>query len=61
MIDTFSLPVWWDLTATFLYALVGTRFAIMRGYDVVGVLMISLIVSVGGACCATSSFKPGRR
>ncbi|MBL0322791.1 MAG: TRIC cation channel family protein [Ignavibacteria bacterium] len=42
------LPVWWDLTATFLYALVGTRFAIMRGYDVVGVLMISLIVSVGG-------------
>ncbi len=48
MIDTFSLPVWWDLTATFLYALVGTRFAIMRGYDVVGVLMISLIVSVGG-------------
>ncbi|MBK6290885.1 MAG: TRIC cation channel family protein [Ignavibacteria bacterium] len=48
MIDTFSLPVWWDLTATFLHALVGTRFAIMRGYDVVGVLMISLIVSVGG-------------
>lgn len=48
MTDTFSLPIWWDLTATFLYALVGTRFAIMRGYDVVGVLMISLVVGVGG-------------
>jgi len=46
--DTFALPIWWDLAATFLYALVGARFAIMRGYDVVGVLMISLIVSVGG-------------
>ena len=48
MTDTFALPIWWDLAATFLYALVGARFAIMRGYDVVGVLMISLIVSVGG-------------
>ncbi|HLP29467.1 MAG TPA: TRIC cation channel family protein [Candidatus Didemnitutus sp.] len=48
MVDTFTLPVWWDLTATFLYALIGTRYAIMRGYDVVGVLMISLVVGVGG-------------
>jgi uncharacterized membrane protein YeiH len=48
MMDTFELPIWWDLLATFLYALVGTRFAITKGYDVVGVVVLSLIAGVGG-------------
>lgn len=48
MNDTFILPIWWDLLATFLYALVGTRFAITKGYDVVGVVVLSLIAGVGG-------------
>lgn len=48
MTDTFELPMWWDLLATFLYAIVGTRFAITRGYDIIGVLVLSLVGGVGG-------------
>lgn len=48
MMDAFPLPIWWDLLATFLYALVGTRFAVTKGYDVVGVVVLSLIAGVGG-------------
>ncbi len=46
--ETFHLPVWWDLAATFLFALVGTRFAISRGYDVIGVMVLSIVAGVGG-------------
>jgi len=46
--EVFNLPVWWDLAATFLFALVGTRFAISRGYDVIGVMVLSIVAGVGG-------------
>lgn len=46
--EIFNLPVWWDLSATFLFALVGTRFAISRGYDVIGVMVLSIVAGVGG-------------
>ncbi|HCN04030.1 MAG TPA: hypothetical protein DIS79_00295 [Bacteroidetes bacterium] len=46
--DTFELPAWWDYAATFLYALVGARFAILRGYDVIGVYVLAFVAGGGG-------------
>jgi uncharacterized membrane protein YeiH len=45
---TFSLPIWFDLAATFAFALSGALAAIRRGYDIVGVLAIALVSGIGG-------------
>jgi len=45
---TFSLPVWFDLGATFAFALSGALAAIRRGYDIVGVLALALVSGIGG-------------
>ncbi|MBS1561685.1 MAG: TRIC cation channel family protein [Bacteroidetes bacterium] len=44
----FTQPVWLDLLATFLYALVGASRAIRKGYDLVGVVVLALVASTGG-------------
>ena len=46
--DVFQLPVWFDLGATFAFALTGALAAIKRGYDVVGLLSLAIVTSLGG-------------
>lgn len=45
---TFELPVWFDLGATFAFALSGALAAIKRGYDIVGTLALALVSGIGG-------------
>ncbi|MBX3748910.1 MAG: TRIC cation channel family protein [Opitutaceae bacterium] len=46
--SVFQLPVWFDLGATFAFALTGALAAIKRGYDVVGLLSLAIATSLGG-------------
>jgi uncharacterized membrane protein YeiH len=45
---SFQLPVWFDLGATFAFALTGSIAAIKRGYDIVGVFFLALASGLGG-------------
>lgn len=45
---TFTLPLYLDLGATFLFALTGGMAAVRRGYDVVGLFALALVAGVGG-------------
>lgn len=44
----FELPVYFDLGATFLFALTGALVGVKRGYDIVGVLALALVAGLGG-------------
>ncbi len=46
--NPFFLPAWFDLAATFCFALTGGIAGVRRGYDVVGVLGLALVTGVGG-------------
>lgn len=43
----FDLPVFFDLGATFAFALSGALAAIKRNYDIVGVLALALVSGIG--------------
>lgn len=45
---SFQLPVWFDLAATFAFALTGALAALKRGYDVVGLISLALASGIGG-------------
>lgn len=45
----FTLPVWFDLGATFAFAVTGALAGIQRRYDIVGVFFLALASSIGGA------------
>lgn len=45
----FPLPTWFDLVATFLFAVAGTLLAIRKGYDIVGVFTVAFVSAVGGS------------
>ncbi len=45
---TFQLPLWFDLGATFAFALTGALAGIKRGYDIVGVFFLALATAIGG-------------
>jgi uncharacterized membrane protein YeiH len=45
---TFTLPAWFDLGATFAFAMTGALAAIRRGYDIVGVFFLALATGLGG-------------
>jgi len=47
--DTFQFPVWFDLGATFAFALTGALAAVKRGYDIVGTFFLALSCGIGGA------------
>jgi uncharacterized membrane protein YeiH len=47
-VTAFQLPVWFDLAATFAFALTGALAAIKRGYDVVGLLSLAIVSGIGG-------------
>ena len=44
----FQLPVWFDLGATFAFALTGALAAIKRGYDIVGLFSLAIVSGIGG-------------
>jgi uncharacterized membrane protein YeiH len=48
MNSAFQLPVWFDLGATFAFALTGALAAIKRGYDIVGLLSLAIVSGIGG-------------
>lgn len=53
---TFDLPVWFDLGATFAFALTGALAGIKRGYDIVGVLALALVSGIGGGLIRDGMF-----
>ncbi len=56
---SFHLPVWFDLGATFAFALTGALAAIRRGYDIVGVFFLALATGLGGGLIRDGVFIPG--
>ncbi|HVS51713.1 MAG TPA: TRIC cation channel family protein [Opitutaceae bacterium] len=59
MAGAFHLPVWFDLGATFAFALTGALAAIRRGYDIVGVFFLALATGLGGGLIRDGIFIPG--
>jgi uncharacterized membrane protein YeiH len=55
----FQLPVWFDLGATFAFALTGALAGIKRGYDIVGVFFLALATGIGGGLIRDGVFLPG--
>jgi uncharacterized membrane protein YeiH len=47
-VASFHLPIWFDLGATFAFALTGALAAIRRGYDIVGIFFLALVSGIGG-------------
>ncbi len=45
---TFDLPVWFDIGATFVFAITGALAGVKRGYDIVGVLALAIVSGMGG-------------
>ncbi len=54
--DQFTLPIYFDLGATFLYALTGALVAIRRHYDIVGLFVLALVSGIGGGLLRDSIF-----
>ncbi len=44
----FTLPIQIDLAATFLFGLTGGLAAVKRGYDVIGLFVLTFVTAVGG-------------
>ncbi len=58
--DAFQLPVWFDLAATFAFAVTGALAGLNRGYDIVGVFVLALVSSIGGGLIRDGIFLPGK-
>jgi uncharacterized membrane protein YeiH len=50
---------WYDLGATFFWALSGAMLAARRGYDIMGVFIIAFVSSTGGGMLRDCVFLPG--
>jgi uncharacterized membrane protein YeiH len=48
LIGQFTLPLAFDLAATFLFAVTGALTAMRKGYDFVGVFFLALVTGIGG-------------
>ena len=57
-LDAFTLPAWFDLGATFAFALTGALAGINRGYDIVGVFFLALASGIGGGLIRDGVFIP---
>lgn len=55
----FTLPAWFDLGATFAFALTGAIAGLRRGYDIVGVFFLALACGLGGGLIRDGVFLPG--
>lgn len=56
--ETFTLPVWFDLGATFAFAVTGAIAGINRGYDIVGIFFLALASGIGGGLIRDGVFIP---
>lgn len=54
----FQLPIQFELTAVFLFAMTGALRAIENQYDVVGVFVLALLSAIGGGLVRDSFFLP---
>jgi len=52
----FQLPIYFDLSAIFLFALTGAWVAIRRHHDFVGVFVLALVTGLGGALIRDGMF-----
>lgn len=59
MPPTFTLPAWFDLGATFAFALTGALAGVKRGYDIVGIFFLALATGLGGGLIRDGVFLPG--
>jgi uncharacterized membrane protein YeiH len=50
---------WYDLGATFFWALSGAMLAARKGYDIMGVFIIAFVSSTGGGLLRDCLFLPG--
>jgi uncharacterized membrane protein YeiH len=57
--ESFTLPVWFDLGATFAFGLTGALAAMKRGYDVVGIFFLALASGIGGGLIRDGVFLHG--
>lgn len=48
LVGQFTLPLAFDLAATFLFAVTGALAAMRKGYDFVGVFFLALVTGIGG-------------
>lgn len=55
----FQLPAWFDLGATFAFALTGGIAGVRRGYDIVGIFFLALASGLGGGLIRDGVFLPG--
>lgn len=55
-IDPLQLPMRFELTAVFLFAVTGALLAVGKGYDVVGVFALATFSAVGGGIVRDSFF-----
>lgn len=44
----FTLPIWYDLLATFAFAITGAVIGLRKHYDIVGITALAIAVGVGG-------------
>lgn len=56
---SFSLPAWFDLGATFAFALTGALAGLRRGYDIVGLFFLALASGLGGGLVRDGVFLHG--
>lgn len=54
-----SIFGWYDLGATFLWALSGAMLAARKGYDIMGIFIIAMVSSTGGGLIRDGIFLPG--
>ena len=54
--NQFALPVVYDLIAVFLFAITGSLIALKRGYDPIGVAIITIVSGAGGGIIRDSIF-----
>jgi uncharacterized membrane protein YeiH len=54
----FTLPIQFELTAVFLFAITGALLAIEERYDIVGVFVLALVSAIGGGLVRDALFLP---
>ena len=52
----FSVPLWFDLSATALFAITGAAVAIQRGFDYVGIFALAFVTGIGGGILRDAVF-----
>lgn len=57
--EPFRVAAWFDLTATFLFAVTGAELAARKGYDFVGLFGLALVTGLGGGLLRDGLFIQG--